>query len=175
MPKINRECPVCGASFAVFPSQRKIACSREHGVIYRLMSGSYAGGERSLWEVRKMSDAECAWFAAALDGEGCIVAQNRNKYPSSSFRIQLTNTCIPFLERAIEYTGVGYIRHTYKPDSSTGHKDGYNWYCCVTSQATEILRQVRPWLIVKAERADAVLQGKTFPRQSRWDGIYPEE
>lgn len=155
-----RVCAVCGKEFTAFPSQKKKTCSQEHGVRLRLMNGSYAG-QRSLEDVRNMSDAERAWFAAALDGEGSIVIQNKKTGYS---RLQVTNTCVPFLDRVIEYTGVGYIRHTYKPDPSTGHKDGYNWFCCINHQVQEILRQVRPWLIVKAERADIVLEGRAFAR-----------
>lgn len=118
-----------------------------------------------------MSPAEIAWFAGLLDGEGSIILAHRNRDGSRAFRLQISNTVVPLLERIREYTGVGVIRETTRSVQNPKHARGYIW-TVNTGEGLEILRQVRPWLIVKADRADAVLEGKSFDRQSRWDDIY---
>lgn len=121
-----------------------------------------------------MSDVECAWFAGMFDGEGSIVQTQRKRTPDGSFRIQITNTVIGVLEQAKKVTGVGRINVQYRKNQNPKHAVAYTW-SCAAGEALEILRQVRPWLIVKAERADAVLECRSFDRQSRWDDIYPQE
>ena len=119
-----------------------------------------------------MSEGECMWFAGLFDGEGSIVQTQRKRTPNGSCRIQVVNTVMPLLERIQEYTGTGRINSLPRKINNPKHADAYVW-SAGTGPALEILRQVRPWLIVKAERADAVLEGRNFDRQSRWDNIYP--
>lgn len=118
-----------------------------------------------------MSDGEIGFLAGLFEGEGSIVLACRHKKDSSAVRISIANTVRPLLDRVIEITGVGLIqekRHT-NPNWATA----YVWY--VNGEAARSLLSImRPWLIVKAARADAVLAGETFERDRRWDRIEAE-
>ena len=117
-----------------------------------------------------MSKEEIAWFAGLFDGEGSIVLARRDRYAGSkAARIVIYNNVLELLERIIEFTGVGVIHE--RKSKNPKHADSYYWQCG-GGEAMAILRQVRPWLIVKAARANAVLEGRTFERQTRWDGMY---
>lgn len=113
------------------------------------------------------------WLAGLFDGEGSIVIAQRKRTPTGHFRIHVTNTVVPLLERIKEYTEVGDIKLLSRKEKNPRHSDAYIWVVG-GGKALEVLRQIRPWLIAKADRADAVLEGRSFERQSRWDDIYPE-
>lgn len=118
-----------------------------------------------------MSEGEIAWFAGLFDGEGSIILAHRKRDDSKAFRIQISNNVVELLEQVHDYTGVGRITKVSRSTTNPRHATSYVWSAS-TGEALEILRQVRPWLIVKAERADAVLEGRIFGRQTRWDSIY---
>lgn len=165
--RIAKHCPGCDQDFQVYPSHHYVTCcSRE-------CSGKYQR-VRAAQTVHRMSEPEIAWFAGLFDGEGSIVRSQRSyKNGTGHFRIQITNTILPLLERARDFTGVGFIRLRKMSKKNPRWTDCYLWEVG-PGEALEILRQVRPWLIVKAERADAVLEGRSFPRQARWDSIYSD-
>lgn len=161
----EKTCLNCGDKFLVWPSQDyQECCSRSCAVSF--------GMARAAEAVRTMADVEVAWFAGLFDGEGSVVMKHRARARGSVY-ISITNTVLPLLEKVRTFTGVGRIEFKPVSEKNPKHADCYTWICGGT-QAREILRQVRPWLIVKAERADAVLEGRIFPRQSRWDDLYPE-
>jgi hypothetical protein len=94
-----------------------------------------------------MEEHDKAWLAAALDAEGSL-----NRPPRT--RIVIYNSCLPFLEKARALVG-GVIRshpswktnvQTYMLDVAAGRE-----------RVAEVLRLIRPYLIIKAERADAIL------------------
>jgi hypothetical protein len=164
---IEKICLACGDKFNIFPSWegKVVCCSRNCRTQY-----SY---QLAAKEVRQMSEPEIAWLAGLFDGEGSIVQTQRTRTPEGSIRIQVTNNVIAILEQIQEFTGVGRINVQSRKENNPRHGETYTW-SAGTGYALEILRQIRPWLIVKAERADAVLGGRSFDRQSRWDDIYPE-
>jgi hypothetical protein len=88
-------------------------------------------------------------------------------------RAQIANTSLPLLEHVIKVTGAGSITCVSKNKRNPEHLDAYTWHAGGEA-SLEVIRQKRPWLIVKAERADAVLAGKTFPRLPRWERYYAE-
>lgn len=118
-----------------------------------------------------MTEVEAAFFAGLFEGEGSIILTQRNRPGGGTVKITIANTFIPLLERAREIAGVGPIR--VREQANPIHLPAGTWETNGES-ALEILRQIRPFLISRAERADAVLAGKSFPRQSRWDRVYPE-
>jgi hypothetical protein len=161
---VSKNCAACGKEFWFYPSRKTAeTCSRECRTLYKY--------QRASEKVRKMSDVECAWFAGMFDGEGSIVQTQRKRTPEGSFRIQITNTVIEVLEQAEKFTGVGRVNVQYRKNQNPRHSVAYTW-TVAAGPALEILRQIRPWLIVKAERADAVLEGRSFERQGRWDHLY---
>lgn len=162
---IEKVCKACGEKFGIYPSWegKVVCCSRACRTEY-----SY---QLAAKEVRQMSEGEARWFAGLFDGEGSIVQTQRTRTPEGSCRIQVTNTVVELLEQIQEYTGVGRINTQLRHVNNPRHATAYTW-SAGHGHAREILRQVRPWLIVKAERADAVLEGRIFGRQTRWDSIY---
>lgn len=152
----------CTKQFFVYPSHRyQQACSRECHEVHLKHAAEL--------RVSFMSEPEIAWFAGLFDGEGSIVLAKRNSENSKAARIIIYNTVRELLEQVIRFTGVGVIHE--RKSKNPRHADSYYWQCG-GGEAVAILRQVRPWLIVKADRADAVLSGESFERQSRWDDIY---
>ena len=104
---------------------------------------------------RTMSPAECAYWAAMIDGEGTIVIaratvkdQNRPQY---RMFVGITNTNIELLDRLREMVGIGSLQV-----SRTGHdkwKDAAQ--LTLNHEAADfVLRQVRPFLIAKIRQAD---------------------
>ncbi len=118
-----------------------------------------------------MTQIESAWLAGLFDGEGCVAIPSRYRQRNTpSYRIEIANTDMPLLEQVVKVTGVSTIR-THLRDNPR-HKTAYHWEAG-GADALSLLRQMRPWLIVKAERADAAFRGEIFPRQARWDLLYP--
>jgi hypothetical protein len=163
--QIEKRCPICDKSFWVPPSQARVICCSRACAAARKRGGN-------LQEVRQMSEGEAMWFAGLFDGEGSVVLSQRKRKDNEYLVILVTNTSLPLLDRLHEVVGVGSITFNPKSEKNPRHQDIYTWRVG-GEQAKEILRQARPWLIVKAERTDAVLAGESFPRQSRWDHIYP--
>lgn len=123
-------------------------------------------------DMRQMSDVEAAWLAGLFDGEGSIVLVNRRRAQQRpQYVIHVYNTYRPLVERIVEVTGLNNT--SVRESKNPRHATAYKW-SCAGADAVSILRRMRPWLLVKAERADAVFEGRTFERQSRWDDIYPE-
>ena len=96
------------------------------------------------------------YLAGIIDGEGYITIKTRS--PKQKYRelvIGVSNTYLPLLEQLKEQFG-GYISKSkmYK----TNKKQGYHWIIKSVDRADMILRRVRPFLIIKAERADLALK-----------------
>lgn len=164
--KVAKICPGCGEEFRRSPSvaARDTCCSK--ACANELRKNATSGN------LKDMSEGEIGWLAGLMDGEGSIVLLNRGRPGKGSIRIQIANTYVPLIQRILEVTGVGVVvTHSMK---NPKHKTGYTW-TVGSGDARELLRRMRPWLLVKAERADAVAEGRSFPRQSRWDHIYPPE
>ena len=120
-----------------------------------------------------MSEAEVAWLAGLFDGEGSIIQRHRRTPNDRAFEITITNGCKALIDKVAEITGVGQISLSERSKVNPRHADIWIWHCYGTDVALELLARMRPWLLARAERADAVLAGEPFPRQERWDHIYP--
>jgi len=161
--QIEKRCPACDGLFKVPPSRSAaVCCSVPCAAAYKRNIGREG--------VREFSEADAAWLAGLFDGEGSIVLSERSRPGGGSVRIQISNTYMPLLDHVRAVTGVGYV-HVRK-SRNPRHSDSM-WWTVHGGAALKILWRMRPWLIVKAERTDAVLAGKTFPRLERWDRIYP--
>ena len=140
-------CPVCGGVFTPRHSPRGLTrhCSVKCGQASRR---SRPAVPRS----RDLSEAEAAWLAGLLDGEGSVVW---TKPGTKSVRVAIYNTSAPLLSRVLEVAGYGSITDGSKRRSPK-HKQGYAWVCCGV-HAIHLLAQMLPWLIVKHDKAgDAV-------------------
>lgn len=161
-----KACATCGKEFQVPPSRADSArfCSKRCWYDSR--------GIKALEDLRDMTEAEVAWLAGLFDGEGSIVEAQRTRPHGGSLRITITNTVHPMLEKVCEITGVGSL--WLKKSKNPRHQDAWIWSVS-GSVALELLRRMRPWLFARADRADAALAGKKFPRQARWDHRYGED
>jgi hypothetical protein len=101
------------------------------------------------------SSTELAYAAGFLDGEGCItVACNKLKFYDSHFpSVSITNTNREILEWvAITFGGAVYKNGKGQPP----RKQAWRWVIW-SGKAEAFLRQVRTFLRVKSQQADAML------------------
>jgi hypothetical protein len=104
---------------------------------------------------RTMTESETTWLAGVVDGEGSIIwASGEGKRP---VRLNVYNTNVEFLKRSQEIAGTGTINATTAGRYSPKHKQGWTWQC-YGSSAAYLIAQMYPWLIVKREKAERVLE-----------------
>lgn len=107
-----------------------------------------------------MSVAEAAYMAGFVDGEGTItLIRATRKVARAGFRYQpelsIANTCRMVLERVVEMCGNGRICVTSAPHPT--HKLGYK-IRFTPNQIRHILPQLRPYLVIKRQQADSLLE-----------------
>lgn len=163
---IQKICAVCEKPFLVFPSQiRIVCCSREcMGKNRRFFSKM---------SVNQLNMTDAAWLAGLFEGEGSIIQTNRNRTDGGTVRITITNCHKPLLDHVRDLVGVGSLTVVELSKKNPRHQDSWTWQVSGAA-ALEILQQMLPWLWSRADRAIAALAGESFPRQSRWDSVYPE-
>lgn len=110
--------------------------------------GNWHRAKRAYESVRQMSEAERAWLAAAIDGEGCI------SYTQTYPRITIVNTSLPFLQRAREFTDIGRIAERRKDKEH--HQRQWSWIVDGYA-AIAVLEQVGGWLVIKQDKAAAAM------------------
>lgn len=130
----------------------------------------------------KLTDS--AYIAGMIDGEGTVKINRRaGKGKSENARpwgflplVLVTNTHLGVLEHLREVSGVGIVYHAKtrgKPHWNLVHR----WQV-VGNQARQLLVEVQPHLIIKAEHARQVLAMPTQIRGGRAEGsaeIYGEQ
>jgi DNA modification methylase len=98
------------------------------------------------------SEADRAWLAAMVDGEGCIAVHRRmsevRTRPTFAPMVQVSNTNLPLLERCMAIAGVGSISH-----SDRGRNRRIYRWCVMSDQARSLLREIYPYLIAKQPQA----------------------
>lgn len=124
--------------------------------------------------VRKMTDTESSWLACALDGEGSI-----GIYTGKDGRraeIQLVNTNYEFVQHAKELVGgIGstICRHNYSPHGSKTpeirNRVIYQWSLKGSNRCYVVLRQIIPYLIIKKNKAEAIINEIDEHPFGRWN------
>lgn len=163
---VEKVCEVCGESFKRSPSlaARARFCSRK--------CSSQRASESAYKEPRAMTDGECAWLAGVFDGEGSIIAVRRQRDGNcKGIAISIVNTSKPLMDQIIAFTETGWLNG--REPNNPNHLYRWTWRV-YGATAVELIRQMRPWLTAKAERADAVLEGRPFPRLPRWEKFYAD-
>jgi len=146
--KEAKVCPKCGKVFYVGGERIAGAGGRRN----RVFCSAECAHKQRQPKARVLTKSERAWLAGLFDGEGSIVLP---KGPhTNSLRLSVTNTCYPLLEQILSVTGTGAIvnHHT----ATEKHAQCWYWQC-YADNARSLLRQMLPWLIVKREKAEAVL------------------
>ena len=109
-----------------------------------------------------LSDAtreELAYLAGIVDGEGSIgIGKNKSKptwKPRFCGYLCVSNTSMPLVEWIADLLGGTII--IQKAQSPLSKKKQYLWKLTAW-RAVEVIRAIRPYLIIKARRADAVCE-----------------
>jgi hypothetical protein len=120
-----------------------------------------------------LSECEKAYIAGIMDGEGSITfyrskaARTRGRYLTPFVRISTTDDLlVPWLFHKI---GFGAKRYRANPNGPIHWKPVWHiqWS---TSQAVELLKAIEPYLIIKRERAQLVIEIWELNRTARESG-----
>lgn len=112
---------------------------------------------RRMEQVNQFTDAEAAWLAAAIDGEGSISYYdylNRSGNMIKSARIRLNMTSKEFIDRCCEIIGIGNVR------SRKVMEDHHlpQWVYELNGwPVLNVLEQIVSWLIIKQDKAFEVM------------------
>ena len=127
-----------------------------------------------------MTDAEKAWLACAIDGEGFISLVDRidpkTKWRQRYVEIGVVNTDRRFVDYAAKLFGAGTIRckkrgtGTIGSTSYAGKKDVFDLRLKDHDKVSAVLQQIRPYLIIKQDKADRVLE---FVATTKWREMTP--
>lgn len=114
------------------------------------------------------TEAEIAWAAGIVDGEGCITISRQKpgaRQVSVSYRLALKVTMghRATVERLGELFRAGSIQVQY---STKGHNDAWSWWVA-NRQAIDVLSQLRPYLFTKAVEADLAFEWGRIPLSPR--------
>lgn len=154
MPKtqpVYKICPVCGKSFPVCPPGKK---SRTYPGNKQVFCGNLCSGKaryRRGRECAMLTPVDAAYIAGFLDGEGSIMLYRRRD--KAALRVGFANTDRPILEWISQVTACGSI--TFKRGNEA-HKHGYILQMNADAAAS-LLRQIRPYLHIKAKQADLAI------------------
>ena len=118
--------------------------------------------------VRILSEAESAYLAGIIDGEGTVTLSRRNKNDQRQLVVAISSTDNSLLMYLSEIVGAGKI--TNKRMHSPNHSPAYT-YQLSNRQALSVLEQVAPFLrTYKRDRARIVLSGylRVTPRNGKY-------
>jgi hypothetical protein len=106
---------------------------------------------------RELTIPDAAYIAGLLDGEGSIVKVYSNNRKNYSTRVTIVNTYKPVIDWLLETTGCGTIIFSERRSRNEKHADAYVWQC-YSANAKNILEQIFPYLIIKKDKAQDVLE-----------------
>lgn len=129
-------------------------------------------GATDLSAVRNLSETEKAWLAGVIDGEGSIGIYR--SVDGRRVQIQVANTHRGFIDRVRAVVGCGSICPREPRGLHKGRKTVYHYTCKGSERGLKILAQVLPYLIVKREKAEAIIQELRTHPFGRWAAAAPE-
>lgn len=148
---LKKNCGFCGEEFECGGAGRRkyntLYCSKSCSRHARWRDGSGAHGA-----ALELSQADAAWLAGVVDGEGCIAWPRRHLL--QSIRLMVFNTNLDFLNRVHQVTGTGRVKQIKK--AKPKHTQAYVW-SCHGQNATKVVEQILPHLIIKREAAEVAL------------------
>lgn len=105
---------------------------------------------------KKMTPVEAAWLAGFFDGEGSLVSyKSGRKRTGRAFKMQIANTDLRSIKRCLAITGVGGVGHRYKNHPRWKYQE--IWYVNAQRDLVDVLKQIRPYLIIKGDVVDKFL------------------
>ncbi len=144
--------PKCSSREQIMPflPKRTPAAVTSQALFLGLRMNSEVGHIR---DFREVSEADLAWVAGFLDGEGtiglCFYSSGR-----VFVNVRASNTHRPSVDRLEALTGVGAV---YATRTAKGHRPCFAWQVNRRNDALCILRSIQPYLFTKAEQAAIVL------------------
>ena len=97
--------------------------------------------------------ADSAYLAGILDGEGSIIMYKRRDVVA--VMLTVSNTAKKLLDWIADKTGVGAVCAQYQETEK--RKATWFWRCNADA-AESVLRQIRPYLVLKSAQADLALE-----------------
>lgn len=124
-----------------------------------------------------LPDTTLAWLGALIDGEGSIMLINRSRSRGQGFywrpQVGIYNTDTRLMEALKDRVGTGSVyAHTRTPKENQ-KKTSYRWNLNAT-QIRALLPSVLPWLILKKEQAELLLEACSLIEANK-TGRPPEE
>lgn len=114
--------------------------------------------------VRILTEPEIAWFAAALDGEGSL-GYYRYKHDGRRVLIAIYNTNELYVKKAKEIVGCGFI---YSHPPIDNKKRIFIYQLKSATACLKLLPQLLPWLIIKKQKAVAIIDEFTKHPPKEW-------
>lgn len=119
-------------------------------------------------ETLKVLDiATLAYIAGLVDGEGCLHAAVQKRLAArnvTGLRVDFTKcVTVQMTDRSViewlaEVTGVGTVTRHAPSKRRCGTKPIWNWRILGAGPIVQFLRAIRPYLRVKAEQADMLIE-----------------
>jgi intein/homing endonuclease len=145
------ECSICGK---VFSSNRQLAGHRAG------KHRQHVGVKATTIDIDRLTDAQKGYIAAFLDGEGGIqitksYRKDREYTTALHPDVYFTNTSEEVILSIRKWLGGGSITRRRERGN---HKDTYVLTISGVKSILELLDTIRPYMIVKAKRADLMIE-----------------
>lgn len=109
-----------------------------------------------------LPEVDLARMAAFVDGEGCIGISGK----SMTVRLAVTNTDFRLMTWILERFGGTVYTMSDRHRVEKGNKVCYRWQIS-SMAAAEVIAIIRPYLIMKYDRADVAIEFQAFATASR--------
>jgi len=107
-----------------------------------------------------ISETDKSYIAGLFDGEGCIGYYNANPNPQGTpychSSVHISNTNQNVIIWVGKITGIG--RSSTQKFKDGKRRTAYQWQLSKKAQVREFLEAIRPYLHVKAEQVDTLLE-----------------
>lgn len=117
---------------------------------------STSAAQHNAMEAQSLSDAEIAYMAGLFDGEGTVAIyeswslRRGVRRPTWIYQAQIANCNLAVLHHVLAKIGGSVVK---KSKGRENWRQGYAWRICGPA-ATDFLRLIRPYAIVKAKEID---------------------
>lgn len=119
----------------------------------------------------EVSDPERAYLAGIIDGEGCVSATYHKSSQAWTCYVTISNTDY----RLIEWLDERWIATQCRMRPGTGgHKPTYGW-TVTNARVYPVLVAALPFLVLKREQADLVMEWASLARPNVGRRGYPQE